>query len=289
MSTSALSSRAVRARRSAILLGSGLLVVGLFVLVGIFAPWLSPHDPTQQNIGNTLMPPFWEEGGSLEHPLGTASLGQDVLSGIIHGARGSLLVAVCAVFLSGAFGVTVGLLAGFLGGWIDSLLMRLADMQLSIPFILLAIALIGALGPSMSNVIFVIAITNWVSYARVARAETRSLRERDFVKAARISGTGLARMLAVHIFPNVLNSVVVLATLDIGKVIIFESGLSFLGLGIQPPTPSWGSIMSTGRNYVGTAWWIATFPGICLFLLVLSVNICGDHLRDRFDPRATIR
>jgi len=260
-------------------------VVGLFVLVGIFAPWLSPHDPTQQNIGNTLMPPFWEAGGSLAHPLGTASLGQDVLSGIIHGARVSLLVAVCAVFLSGAFGVTVGLLAGFLGGWVDSLLMRLADMQLSIPFILLAIALIGALGPSMSNVIFVIAITNWVSYARVARAETRSLRERDFVKAARISGTGLARLLAVHIFPNVLNSVVVLATLDIGKVIIFESGLSFLGLGVQPPTPSWGAMLADGRKYVNIAWWLSMFPGLAIMVVALGVNFLGDWVRERLDPK----
>jgi peptide/nickel transport system permease protein len=285
VSTSALSSRAVRARRSAILLWSGLLVVGLFVLVGIFAPWLSPHDPAQQNIGNTLMPPFWEAGGSMAHPLGTASLGQDVLSGIIYGARVSLLVAVCAVFLSGAFGVTVGLLAGFLGGWVDSLLMRLCDMQLSIPFILLAIALIGALGPSMGNVSFVIAITNWVSYARVARAETRSLRERDFVKAARISGTGLARLLAVHIFPNVLNSVVVLATLDIGKVIIFESGLSFLGLGVQPPTPSWGAMLADGRKYVNIAWWLSMFPGLAIMVVALGVNFLGDWVRERLDPK----
>jgi peptide/nickel transport system permease protein len=181
--------------------------------------------------------------------------------------------------------VTVGLLAGFLGGWIDSLLMRLADMQLSIPFILLAIALIGALGPSMSNVIFVIAITNWVSYARVARAETRSLRERDFVKAARISGTGLARMLAVHIFPNVLNSVVVLATLDIGKVIIFESGLSFLGLGVQPPTPSWGAMLADGRKYVNIAWWLSMFPGLAIMAVALGVNFLGDWVRERLDPK----
>jgi peptide/nickel transport system permease protein len=197
----------------------------------------------------------------------------------------SLLVAVCAVFLSGAFGVTVGLLAGFLGGWVDSLLMRLCDMQLSIPFILLAIALIGALGPSMGNVIFVIAITNWVSYARVARAETRSLRERDFVKAARISGTGLARLLAVHILPNVLNSVVVLATLDIGKVIIFESGLSFLGLGVQPPTPSWGAMLADGRKYVNIAWWLSMFPGLAIMVVALGVNFLGDWVRERLDPK----
>lgn len=285
MAKALVSSRVRRARRSAMLLWSGLVVVGLFVLLGIFAPWIAPHDPTHQNIGDTLLPPFWEAGGSMLHPLGTAGLGQDVLSGIIHGARVSLLVAVCAVLLSGAFGVTVGLLAGYLGGWVDSLLMRIADMQLSIPFILLAIALIGALGPSMTNVIFVIAITNWVSYARVARAETRSIRERDFVKAARISGTGLVRLLVVHILPNVINSIVVLATLDIGKVIIFESGLSFLGLGVQPPTPSWGAMLADGRKYVNIAWWLSTFPGLAIMVVVLGVNFLGDWVRERLDPK----
>lgn len=285
MSIAAPSSRLKRERRSAVLLWVGLTVVGLFVLLGIFAPWVAPHDPVRQNIANTLVPPFWEQGGSVAHLLGTGALGQDILSGIIYGARVSLVVAVCAVLLSGSFGVAVGLLAGFLGGWVDSLLMRLTDIQLSIPFILLAIALIGALGPSMTNVILVIAVTNWVAYARVARAETLTIRERDFVKAARVSGTGLARVLAIHILPNVLNSVVVLATLDIGKVIIFESGLSFLGLGVQPPTPSWGAMLADGRKYINIAYWLSTFPGLAIMTVVLGVNFLGDWVRERLDPK----
>jgi peptide/nickel transport system permease protein len=279
------SSRLKRERRSAVLLWVGLVVVGLFVMLGIFAPWIAPHDPVQQDISNTLLPPFWAKGGSTAHLLGTAALGQDILSGIIYGARVSLMVAVCAVLLSGAFGVAVGLVAGFMGGWVDSLLMRLTDIQLSIPLILLAIALIGALGPSLTNVIFVIAIANWVGYARVARAEALSIRERDFVKAARVSGTGLIKLLAIHILPNVLNSVVVLATLDIGKVIIFESGLSFLGLGVQPPTPSWGAMLADGRKYINIAYWLSTFPGLAIMIVVLGVNFLGDWARERLDPK----
>ena len=279
------SSRLKRERRSAALLWAGLVVVGLFVMLGVFAPWIAPHDPVQQNIAKMLLPPFWEKGGSTAHLLGTAALGQDILSGIIYGARVSLLVAVCAVLLSGAFGVAVGLVAGFMGGWVDSLLMRLTDIQLSIPLILLAIALIGALGPSLVNMIFVIAIANWVGYARVARAEALSIRERDFVKSARVSGTGLGKLLAVHILPNVLNSVVVLATLDIGKVIIFESGLSFLGLGVQPPTPSWGAMLADGRKYINIAYWLSTFPGLAIMIVVLGTNFLGDWARERLDPK----
>lgn len=179
----------------------------------------------------------------------------------------------------------MGLVAGFVGGWLDGLLMRLTDIQLSIPFILLAIALIGALGPSVTNVIFVIAITNWVTYAKVVRTEAMRLRERDFVKSARISGTPLAMLLWRHILPNVLNSVIVLATLDIGKVIIFESGLSFLGLSVQPPTPSWGAMLADGRKYISIAWWPSTMPGIAIFVVVLGVNFLGSWVRERFDPK----
>jgi peptide/nickel transport system permease protein len=210
-----------------------------------------------------------------------------VLSGIMAGARVSLLVSVCAVGLSGAFGVMLGLLAGYIGGWLDSLLMRLADIQLSIPFILLAIAMIGALGPNLANVILVIAITNWVTYAKVVRTETMRLRERDFVKSARVSGTSLARVLWRHILPNVMNSVIVLVTLDIGKVIIFESGLSFLGLSVQPPTPSWGAMLADGRKYISIAYWTSLFPGIAIFGVVLCVNFLGNWLRVRLDPQAS--
>jgi peptide/nickel transport system permease protein len=258
-----------------------------FVLLGLLGGWLAPHDPVQQNLAQVMLPPFWQDGGSLAHPLGTAMLGQDVLSGIMAGARVSLLVSVCAVGLSGAFGVMLGLLAGYIGGWLDSLLMRLADIQLSIPFILLAIAMIGALGPNLANVILVIAITNWVTYAKVVRTETMRLRERDFVKSARVSGTSLTRVLWRHILPNVMNSVIVLVTLDIGKVIIFESGLSFLGLSVQPPTPSWGAMLADGRKYISIAYWTSLFPGIAIFGVVLCVNFLGNWLRVRLDPQAS--
>ncbi len=266
-------------------IGFAWMVAAAFVVVGVFGPWLAPYDPTAQSLGNALKPPAWQAGGSAAHLLGTGSLGQDVLSGLMAGARVSLLVAVCAVALSGALGVAMGLLAGYLGGWTDRIFMRLADVQLSIPYILLAIALIGALGPSLPNVILVIAITNWVTYAKVVRTESARLRERDFVRYARVSGTPLWRLLARHVLPNVMNSVIVLVTLDIGKVIIFESGLSFLGLGVQPPTPSWGAMLADGRKYINIAWWTSVFPGLAIFVVVLCTNALGNRLRTRLDPQ----
>jgi peptide/nickel transport system permease protein len=263
----------------------GISVVGLFVLLGLFAPWIAPHDPIEQRISQSLLPPAWHPNGSIKYPLGTDALGQDILSRIIHGAKVSLIVSLSAVLLSGSFGVMIGLLSGYLGRWIDNLLMRLTDIQLSIPFILLAIALIGALGPSMQNVIIVIAVTNWMAYARVARAETLSLREREFVLAAKVSGSNLFKILSAHILPNVLNSCIILATLDIGKVIIYEAGLSFLGIGVPPPTPSWGLMLAEGRKYITIAYWLSTFPGIALFVVVLGVNFFGDWVREKFDPK----
>ena len=267
-------------------IGLAGLVIFAFLVVGVFGVWMAPHDPERQDLAQVLQPPAWHAEGSMVHPLGTAMLGQDVLSGIMAGARISLLVSLCAVGLSGVFGVVLGLVAGYVGGWLDSLFMRMADIQLSIPFILLAIALIGVLGPSLTNVILVIAITNWVTYAKVVRTETMRLRERDFVKSARVSGTPLPVMLWRHILPNVMNSVIVLVTLDIGKVIIFESGLSFLGLSVQPPTPSWGSMLADGRKYISIAYWTSVFPGIAIFSVVLCVNFLGNWLRIRMDPQA---
>jgi peptide/nickel transport system permease protein len=263
------------------------LVIALFVLAGALGGVLAPHDPTHQDLAQTLKPPAWHAEGSLKHLLGTSALGQDVLSGLLAGARVSLLVALCAVGLSGLFGVVVGLVAGYLGGWIDTVLMRLADIQVSIPFILLAIALIGALGPSLTNVILAIAITNWVAYAKLVRTETARLRERDFVRFARVSGTPWPAMFVRHLLPNVMNSIVVLVTLDIGKVIVFESALSFLGLGVQPPTPSWGTMLADGRKYINIAYWTSLFPGIAIFLVVLCVNYAGNWLRVRTDPKAS--
>jgi peptide/nickel transport system permease protein len=262
------------------------LVIALFVVAGALGGVLAPHDPTHQDLAQTLKPPAWHAEGSMTHLLGTSALGQDVLSGLMAGARVSLLVALCAVGLSGLFGVIVGLVAGYLGGWIDTVLMRLADIQVSIPFILLAIALIGALGPSLTNVIFVIAITNWVAYAKLVRTETTRLRQRDFVRFARVSGTPWPAIFSRHLLPNVMNSIVVLVTLDIGKVIVFESALSFLGLGVQPPTPSWGTMLADGRKYINIAYWTSLFPGIAIFIVVLCVNYAGNWLRVRTDPKA---
>lgn len=264
---------------------AGLIILVSFALCGILGPFISPYSPIKQDITQTLIPPIWHQEGASNHLLGTNALGQDVLSRIIYGARVSLIVSLSAVILSGSFGVIIGLLSGYLGRWVDSLLMRLTDIQMSIPFILLAIALIGALGPSMGNVIAVIAITNWVAYARVARAETLSLKEMDFILSARVSGSGVLRILGVHLLPNIINSCIVLATLDIGKVIIYEAGLSFLGVGVQPPTPSWGGMLADGRKYITLAYWLSTFPGIAIVLVVLGGNFTGDWLRDRLDPK----
>jgi peptide/nickel transport system permease protein len=263
----------------------GILIISVFVICAIFSPLLAPHDPTKQNISQTLLPPAWHHDGSRGHLLGTNALGQDVLSRLIYGARVSLMVSVSAVFLSGLGGVIIGMLSGYFGRWVDSLLMRLTDIQLSIPFILLAIALIGALGPSLQNVIIVIAITNWVAYARVARAETLVVKEREFVLSARVSGSSIFHILGIHILPNILNSCIVLATLDIGKAIIYESGLSFLGIGVQPPTTSWGLMLADGRKYISIAYWLTTFPGLAVVIVVLGGNFLGDWLRDRFDPK----
>lgn len=262
-----------------------VLVVALFVVVGAFGEWLAPHDPVRQDLANAHKPPAWYPEGERSHLLGTGSLGQDVLSNIMAGARVSLLVSLCAVGLSGAFGVVVGLVAGYGGGRLDGVLMRVTDIQMSIPFILLAIALIGALGPSLRNVILVIAITNWVTYAKVVRTEARRLRERDFVRFARVSGASTWRVMWRHVLPNVASAILVLVTLDVGKVIIFESGLSFLGLSVQPPTPSWGSMLADGRKYISVAWWTSVFPGVAIFVVVLCVNHVGNRLRVRFDPR----
>lgn len=263
-----------------------LFVLIVFVILGLFGAWLAPYDPTQQDLSQALAPPFWHAGGTTAHLLGTAPLGQDILSGIMVGAQVSLLVSLCAVALSGLFGVFIGLVAGYRGGWVDTVCMRVADIQLSIPFILLAIVMIGAMGPKLSNVIFVIAVTNWVTYAKVIRTETMRLRERDFVKSARVSATPTGLILLRHILPNVINSIVVIATLDIGKVIIFESGLSFLGLSVQPPTPSWGAMLADGRKYISIAYWPSMFPGIAIFVVVLCFNFLGNFLRTIWDPQS---
>jgi peptide/nickel transport system permease protein len=264
------------------------LLLLVFTLMALLAPVLAPLDPARQSLLARLRPPGSMAGG-ITFWLGTDELGRDLLSRVIHGARASLAVALLSVIVSGILGTALGVLAGYRRGWVEVAIMRAVDVMLSIPAILLAIITVAVLGPGLLNLVLVLGFTRWPRYTRVAYAQTLGQAGLPYVTAARLAGARMPRLLLRHILPNIAAPLVVVATLEFGLMILFEAGLSFLGLGIQPPTPSWGSIMSTGRNYVGTAWWIATFPGICLFLLVLSVNICGDHLRDRFDPRATIR
>jgi peptide/nickel transport system permease protein len=268
-------------------------VFGLSVLLviggaAVLAPQLAPWDPARQMLMKRLRPPMWQERGLREHPLGTDHLGRDILSRILHGGRISLGVGLTAVTLSALIGVTLGLLAGFFGGRADALIMRVVDVFLAIPYILLAMGVVFALGPSLLNVILVMAVTRWVQFARIVRADVLSIREREFVAGARARGNRALRLLLRHVLPNALTPIIVVATLELAFMIIYESALSFLGLGVQPPTPTWGWMLSDGRNYVATAWWLATFPGLAIMLTVLAVNLLGDWLRDTLDPRLKV-
>ncbi len=263
----------------------GLVVVAIVLGAAILAPQISPFDPLEQDIGQRLREPGWQDAQGRAHPLGTDHLGRDILSRIIHGSRIALMVGVAAVLISGVLGMAIGLLAGYFGGRVDDFLMRLADIQLAFPFILLAIAVIGVLGPSLRNIIIVIGVSSWVVYARVVRGEVLSIREREFVQAAIALGSGDGRILACHVLPNAFTPWLVVATLDMARVIVIESALSFLGLGVQPPTPTWGGMLADGRVYLSTAWWLATFPGLAILVTVLGINLFGDGLRDTLDPR----
>lgn len=268
------------------LFGAGVLLA--IILMALLAPQLSPHDPTRQNIARRLRPPAWQEGGSWTNPLGTDHLGRDILSRIIYGSRISLAVGFTSVAASGLLGVSLGVLAGYSGGRLDALIMRLVDIFLSIPYILLVIGVIAVLGPSLPNLIMVMALTRWVQFARLVRAEVLSLKEKDFIEGARARGNRGARLVLGHILPNALTPIIVMATLELAFMIIYESALSFLGLGVQPPTPTWGWMLSDGRNYITIAWWLATFPGLAIMLTVLGINLLGDWIRDTLDPRLKI-
>ncbi|PYM07900.1 MAG: peptide ABC transporter permease [Candidatus Rokuibacteriota bacterium] len=266
----------------------GLVVVVGVVAAAVFAPMLSRFDPIEQNISQRLEPPGWTDGSGLVHLLGTDQLGRDILARIIHGSRIALLVGFAAVAISGLIGLAVGLVSGYVGGRVDDLCMRLADIQLAFPFILLAIAVIGVLGPSLGNIIVVIGVSSWVVYARVVRSEVLSIREREFVQAAIALGGDDSRVLVRHVLPNAFAPWLVVATLDMARVIVIESALSFLGLGVQPPTPTWGGMLADGRVYLSTAWWLATFPGVAILITVLGINLLGDGLRDALDPRLQV-
>ncbi|HET6367578.1 MAG TPA: ABC transporter permease [Pseudomonadales bacterium] len=264
---------------------AGLGVIAAVVVVAVFAPALAPSDPVKNHLLDRLTPPMWAQGGSARHPLGTDTLGRDVLSRLLHGARISLMVGLAAVLVAGVVGVGLGLVAGYRGGWADDLLMRLGDIQLAFPVLLLGVAVIAVLGASLTNMILVLGASGWVTYARIARGETLSLKERDFVAAARALGAPASHVVARHLLPNVLPSLMVVTTFSVARTIIAEASLSFLGLGLPPPAPSWGAMLDEGRNYITTGWWLALFPGLAILLLVLAINLCGDWLRDALDPR----
>ncbi len=266
----------------------GLVVVAAVAVAALFAPLLAPFDPLEQNIGQRLEPPGWRDSSGKVHPLGTDQLGRDILARVIHGSRVALVVGLAAVAISGLVGLAVGLVSGYVGGRVDDLFMRLADIQLAFPFILLAIAVIGVLGPSLRNIIIVIGVSSWVVYARVVRSEVLSIREREFVQAAIALGSNDGRVLVRHVLPSAFTPWLVVATLDMARVIVIESALSFLGLGVQPPTPTWGGMLADGRVYLSTAWWLATFPGVAILVTVLGINLLGDGLRDTLDPRLTL-
>ncbi|HSF30112.1 MAG TPA: ABC transporter permease [Candidatus Tectomicrobia bacterium] len=261
-------------------------ILTLFLVIpAIFAPLVAPHDPLKGSLSKRLKPPVWAEGGSIEYPLGTDKMGRDILSRMIYGARISLLVSFMAIFVGGSIGTTLGLVSGYFGGKIDALIMRLVDITLSLPTILLALVLVSAVGPSFGTVITVIALIIWARYARQARAETLTVKEQDFIARARVAGASHTRIMVRYIFPNIVNTLVVLATLQVGAIILLESTLSFLGVGIPRPTPAWGVMVADGRELIVTAWWVSMFPGIGIMLTVLSLNLFGDWLRDHLDPK----
>ena len=271
-----------RRRPWLVVLGVGF--VALLAVVAAAAPLLAPEDPIRQSLRGRLSPPTWEGTDGRAHLLGTDHLGRDVLSRVIYGSRVSLVIGFSAVLVGGILGSAAGLMAGFAHRRLDAIIMTLADAQLAFPFILLAIGIIAVLGPSFPTLVVVIGLSGWVSYARILRAQVLVVRSREFVEAIQALGGSFARIVLRHVLPNVLSSIVVIATLELARAIVLEATLSFLGLGIQPPTPSWGGMVQDGREYLDSAWWISTAPGIVLMLTSIVVSRTGDWLRDLLDP-----
>ena len=262
-----------------------VFILVVFVVTGVAAPWIAPHDPERGDLRSRNVPPAWEEGGRSEFLLGTDHLGRDLLSRVVFGARISLAVVVVTLGVGMVLGVTGGLVAGWHGGWVDELLMRVVDIKLAIPTILLALVLVLALGQSFMIIVVILAIAVWPRFARNVRGEVLQIKTMDFVALAQVAGASTPRILFIHIFPQVVNTLIILATLEVGIVILLESTLSFLGAGVPPPTPAWGSMVADGRDRLAVAWWISTMPGLAIMLTVLSMNLFGDWLRDRLDPR----
>jgi peptide/nickel transport system permease protein len=262
-----------------------LIVIGLFVIMALFGQWLAPNDAYETSLRARLLPPAWMEGGDARYFLGTDRLGRDVLSRIIVGAQPSFIVALAALVFGSVLGSLIGMISGYFGGRVDAIIMRLADGTMAFPLILAALLLAAVIGPGGHTVIIAACIVLWARFARLIRSEVLSVKERDFIKLARIAGASNWRIMIAHILPNVLNSVVVLLTLQLGFVIILEATLSFLGAGIPPPTPTWGQMVASGRDYLETGWWMSIFPGLAIAVVVLSFNLLGDWLRDHTDPR----
>jgi len=258
------------------------------VATAAFAPWIAPYNPLSVDIQHRLGPPAWMDGGARAHVLGTDQVGRDLLSRMIYGGRVSLIIGVAAVLISSSIGVLLGLAAGYFAGRVDWTIMTLVNIMLTFPFVLLALAVIAVLGPSLVNMIIVLGVADWPLYARVIRAETLALREREFVLAGRALGMSHARIVFRQILPNLVSVIVVIATLQVARVIILESFLSFLGLGVQPPTPAWGNMLGEGRVYMLNSWWIATFPGLAIFVTTLAINLTGNALRDWLDPHMKV-
>ena len=279
----------MRIETSTVLTGAvGLILVFGLAIMAIFAPFIAPHDPTAGSLGDRLKPPFWQEKGSKNNLLGTDLLGRDILSRMIYGARTSLTISVITILLSGIIGAFLGIVSGYLGGWVDAFIMRIVDVAFSFPAILLALLLAVVFGPSFLNIILIISFTLWAQYARMSRAETLRLKEMDFIALAQIAGCSKLNIMIRHLFPNAANPLIILATLQVGVVIILESSLSFLGVGIPPPTPAWGAMVAEGRSYVVSAWWISLIPGVAILLTVLSFNLLGDALTEYLDPSQRI-
>ena len=264
-------------------LGAVLLLV--LIVAAVFAPYIAPYDPYAQTITQRLVPPVFLEGGSWAHILGTDQLGRDLFSRIVYGARVSLIVGIGAVCVSTAIGVTLGVAAGYFGGVVDAVISFVINVMLGFPFILLALTLVAVLGPSLVNIIIALGLTSWPVFARVTRIETMKLRDLEFVLAAVSQGLSTLQILHRHVLRNLTAPILVIMTVEIARAIIRESLLSFLGLGVQPPTPSWGSMLAEGRNYILVVWWLTTLPGVAIFLSALGINLVGDALRDLTDPR----
>jgi peptide/nickel transport system permease protein len=276
----------LRPRHRKLALGAAMLL--LVLLCGVFAQFLAPHDPLRQKLAAKLMPPMTYEQGFGWHVLGTDHFGRDILSRLVYGARVSLLITLTAILLSGVVGTAVGLVSGYKGGRIDDLLMRLTEVQLACPFILLALAVAAVLRPTLRNTIIVLAVSGWVIYAKVVRSRVLSLRESEFVVAARALGVSGARVVLRHLLPNLISTCIVLASVEAARMIILESSLTFLGLGVQPPNASWAGMLRDGKLYISSAWWYTTFPGLAIMMTVLGLNIVGDSLRDLLDPKLKV-